>query len=104
MIDRETYKFLKLFYKNKSYSTEEIKKLTGIDERKKRNKYTDALRKHHFIEPSRDGTEGFSISLEGCAYVEQKKSERRNFWVPYIITTIIALISLIDTILSWFSC
>ena len=44
--------------------------------------------------------DGYEITLEGRAFVEQRRRDTRNFWVPYAITTAIALMSLIGTIAS----
>lgn len=120
MIDNKTYKLLKKFYRKKELTLEEVSKATGTNEEKSPSKSISALSKNHFIstwqtnEIINDSGDrkwiGFRITLEGNAYVEQRRRDLRNFWVPYLITTFIAVLSLAaslaehwDTILSWFS-
>ena len=118
MVDKKTYKVLKLLYKKKR---KDIQEITSLNESKSPSKYISELYKNRFIEywisdelieinGIKDNKQlGYSISLAGEAYVEQRRRESRNFWVPYVITTFIAALSLIasladnwGTILSWF--
>ena len=41
---------------------------------------------------------GYEITYAGRAYVDQRRRDGRNFWVPYLITTLIAISSLIVSI------
>lgn len=57
-----------------------------------------------------DGVEYWKITIAGRDYIEKKKHDALSFWLPYSITTFIAILSLITslaehwgTILAWFS-
>lgn len=121
MLDKKTYKILKLAYKNGFCTYADVEKITSCNESEYPSKYISLLLKNHFIDywSSDEVIEingikenkqlGYAITLDGEAYVEQMRRENRNFWVPYAITTFIAVLSLIssladnwDTILSWF--
>lgn len=39
-----------------------------------------------------------TFSFDGRAYIEQERRTRMNFWLPYTITTVIALMSLIASL------
>jgi len=119
VLENKTYKLLKKFYCKKKLTLQQIGKITGANEEELPSEYISELIKNHFIsiwetkEIINDLGDrkwaGYSITLEGSAYVEHQRSEKRNFWVPYLITTAIALLSLItsladhfETILYWF--
>jgi len=121
VVDKKTYKVLKLLYKKKRCTFKDIQEITSLNESKSPSKYISELCKNRFIEYwvsdelivingiKENKQLGYSISLTGEAYVEQRRREFRNFWVPYAITTFIAALSLIasisdnwGTILSWF--
>ena len=82
-----------------------MEEITGIDESEAPSKYISLLKRYGFIEnwnPDNMVSEfgerqyiGYIITLSGCAYVEQQKRDRLNFWVPYAITTLIAVTSLL---------
>lgn len=120
MIDNRAYKLLKHIYKKGRLTLSEISQITGVDEAKQPSSITSALKREKFI--STWDTDkvidelgdcewgGYAITLEGRAYVEKRRRETRNFWVPYSITTLIALLSLVTslaehwgTIMSWFA-
>lgn len=44
--------------------------------------------------------DGFCITLEGRAYVENKRRDFWAFFVPYAVTTLIALTNILATILA----
>ena len=108
VLDNKSYKLLKKLYKKKKLNFEQAEKITHHNESKSSSKYISSLSKSHFItnwysdEIINDigdmKQEGYSITLEGEAYVEQRRRDRRMFWVPYLITTAIALLSLITSL------
>lgn len=120
MLDNKTYRLLKLLYRKKRLSYKRIQKITGTDEEKLRSRHILILFENRFInywetdEIINDLGDrklaGYYITLEGSAYVEQRKRELYHFWIPYIITTAIALLSLItslaehwETVMRWIS-
>lgn len=108
MFDRETYALLLDFYKNGQLKFDYLCSKTKHDEKASPSKYISALKRAGMI----SGWEsdytindlndreclGFRITLAGRAYVEQKRRELLQFWVPYAITTFIAISSLIVAI------
>ena len=94
MLDKKTYKVLKLLYKEKRCTFKDIQEITSLNESKSPSKYISELYKNHFIEYwvsdelieingiKENKQLGYSISLTGEAYVEQRRRESRNFWVP----------------------
>lgn len=115
MIDNRTYKLLKTLYRRGKLTLNEVGELTKYDERKRPSPSISALTKSHFIATwNGDKTIndlgdkewlGFQITIDGRAYIEQEQRTRLNFWLPYAITTGIAVLSLITSILSLvFSC
>ena len=111
MIDKRSYKLLKKFYRKKRLSFADVQAYTEHDEGKRPSEYISVLYSNHFIKHwlSEDLIEvgglkehralGYEITLAGQAFVEQRRRETRNFWVPYSITTFIALFSLLETLL-----
>ena len=110
MLDKISYKALKFIYRKQNRTFDELAKITGEDESKKTSKYISSLLKHGFISFWDQGelvdfngfksrkTIGYQIALPGAAYVEQRRRDLRNFWVPYAITTFIALLSLLGIV------
>lgn len=108
MLDNRSYKLLKKFYREKKLTFEQIQKITDHEESKTSSKYISSLTTSHFItnwntdeiinDVGDTKHEGYCITLEGEAYVEQRRRDRRLFWVPYLITTSIALLSLITSL------
>ena len=120
MIDKKTYRLLRKFYRKDKLSIKDVSKITGVDESNQSSRYIDVLFTAKYIQEWHSNkvvgvfgeTErlGFQITLGGRAYVEYRQRDARNFWVPYAITTLIALMSLIaslaehwGTIMQWFS-
>lgn len=104
MIDNRTYKLLKRLYRRGKLTLAEIGKLTGHDEKKNPSRNISALTEKGFISfwngkqtindlGDREWL-GFEITLDGRAYIEQERRTKLNFWLPYTITTVIALLSL----------
>lgn len=108
MLDNRSYRLLKKFYRKKKLKFEQIQKITGHDESKYSSRYISSLMTKHFIEIWNTGEiindigdtkqKGYYITLNGEAYVEQRRRDRKMFWVPYLITTFIALLSLITSL------
>lgn len=108
VLDNRSYKLLKRFYRKKKLKFEQIQKITKHDEHKTPSKYISSLTTSHFItywntdeiinDVGDTKQEGYCITLDGDAYVEQRKRDRKMFWVPYLITTAIALLSLITSL------
>ena len=108
VLDNCSYKLLKRFYRKKKLKFEHIQKITKHNESKTPSKYISSLTTSHFItywdtdeiinNVGDMKQEGYCITLDGEAYVEQRRRDRKMFWVPYIITTAIALLSLITSL------
>lgn len=113
MFDKKTYKLLTALYKKEKISIEEIDAITGEHEDEKQSPYITALLIAKYIsvvtEVSDENgvkdykTVGYKIDIEGKAYVEQRRRDGRNFWVPYAITTFIAVLSLIVALMQSFA-
>lgn len=108
MIDKRTYKLLKRLYRRERLTLAEVEKITGHGGRNQRSQCVEALTKAHYIScwhgdkiiddlGDREWI-GFEITLDGRAYIEQERRTRMNFWLPYTITTVIALMSLIASL------
>lgn len=107
VIDNLSYKVLKLLYKKEKCTFEEVRALTKENEYEKPSKYMKSLIANHFVKKwSSDelfecaGVQdtkliGYEITLMGEAYIQERRRDIRNFWVPYAITTFIACLNLI---------
>lgn len=114
MFDKTTYKLLTALYKKGQLFLKEIDAITGEHEEKKQSQYITALLIANYISivskiTAENGikaeqTIGYKINIEGKAYVEQRRRDGRNFWVPYAITTFIAVLSLIIALMQSISC
>lgn len=105
MPDKRSTQLLKALYNDGKMSRTGIDKLAGYQENEL-NLVAYELSRCGFIEHVPGETfaddqgelveaEGYyRITIHGRAYIEQKRNAALNFWVPYIITTLIALISL----------
>lgn len=108
MFDKETRALLSRFYKSGCLSLKEVGAFTGADEEKSPSPYISSLKKCGYItswesdNPINELNDkewlGFKITIGGRACVEQWRRDGRNFWVPYLITTLIAISSLIVSI------
>lgn len=108
MLDKKAYKLLGLFYKKERLAFEEIQSETHEEERESSSLCVSALCSEKFIstwESSRSINDvgdhkqfGYEITYAGRAYVDQRRRDGRNFWVPYLITTLIAISGLIVSI------
>lgn len=108
MLDKKAYKLLVLFYKKDRLTFDEIQAETHEEERESSSLCVSALCSEKFIstwESSKSINDvgdhkqfGYEITYAGRAYVDQRRRDGRNFWVPYLITTLIAISSLIVSI------
>lgn len=113
MFDKKTYKLLTALYKKGQLTIKEIDAITGEHEDVKQSPYITALLIAKYISvvtkiSDENGvkdykTVGYKIDIEGKAYVEQRRRDGRNFWVPYAITTFIAVLSLIVALIQSFA-
>lgn len=105
-MEKTTYKLLKHLYRVKSMRADEIDPFTGHDSKKGENPYKAYLRKAGFIELRSVGgkvengeiissVEFWDITLDGRSYIEKRRKGFWMFWLPYGITTIIALAALL---------
>lgn len=109
MLDKKAYKLLSIFYRKGRLSFDEIQAETNGDEKGSRSQYISALCSERFI-ASWESSEsindvgdhkqfGYEITYAGRAYVDQRRRDGRNFWIPYLITTLVAVSSLIVSII-----
>lgn len=108
MLDKKAYKLLTIFYKKDRLTFDEIQSETHKEESESNSSYVSALCSEKFIctwESNESINEvgdhkqfGYEITYAGRAYVDQRRRDGRNFWVPYLITTLIAISSLIVSI------
>lgn len=115
MIDKKSCTLLKHLYKVEEIKAEDACKRLG-QQYKKDNWPTEisALLADKYICPLNiqdepDGEGGYlktvryyKITVAGRAFVEQRRRDRRNFWVPYAITTFVAVASLIVSLIDIF--
>ena len=91
---------------------DEINAITGEDERKHQSQHITSLLKAGYISEVNqivvvNGINdyeaiGYKIEVAGKAYIEQRRRDGRNFWVPYAITTFIAVLSLVVSFMQLF--
>lgn len=108
MLDKKAYKLLDLFYKKDRLTFDEIQSETHEEEGESSSLCVSALCSEKLIstwESSESINDvgdhkrfGYEITYAGRAYVDQRRRDGRNFWVPYLITTLIAVSSLIVSI------
>ncbi len=108
MLDKKAYRLLDLFYKKDRLTFDEIQAETHEEERESSSLCVSALCSEKFIstwESSESINDvgdhkqfGYEITYTGRAYVDQRRRDGRNFWVPYLITTLIAISGLIVSI------
>ena len=108
MLDKKAYKLLDLFYKKDRLTFDEIQAETHEEERESSSLCVSALCSEKFISNWESSISindvgdhkqfGYGITYAGRAYVDQRRRDGRNFWVPYLITTLIAISGLIVSI------
>ena len=108
MLDKKAYNLLEKKKKKDRLTFDEIQAETHEEERESSSLCVSALCSEKFIstwESSESMNDvgdhkqfGYEITYAGRAYVDQRRRDGRNFWVPYLITTLIAISSLIVSI------
>lgn len=102
-MDKISYKLLKQLYKA-DLTAASIAALTEADTSKP-NPYIRALASEGLVSvysvgdtatgaDFADGVEYWTITLKGRAYIEGRRKELLSFWLPYAITTTIAVAAL----------
>jgi len=111
MLDKRTTKLLKHLYKKDTMTYAEIDKLlkTTTPENAVNSESMHLSQKglilRHYVGQNDEGSsiyDGYTISIDGRAYIEDKRKTFLAFVLPYSITTLIALLSLFTTLaLNW---
>lgn len=108
MLDKKSYKLLKKLCKVDFLTYQEIDNLLGTNTPPSQlNPYSQNLVRNqlidqHYVDTDENGDyifDGYQANLDGSAYVWEQQKKFWNFLLPYTITTLIALLSLISTIL-----
>lgn len=108
MVDKKSYKLLKKLCKVDSLTYQEIDNLLGTNTPSSQlNPYSQNLLRQKLVDVHSNGIDengdyinvGFERTLNGEAYVWEQQKKFWNFLLPYTITTLIALLSLVTTIL-----
>ena len=102
-MEKKMYRLLVQFYKADGLTNQQINELAQADKPGEVEYRTARLEKMKFIqayfsEPDQDGyaqTLGYQITLDGMAYVEEHRRTLLMFWIPYAITTGIAIAALV---------
>lgn len=102
-MEKKMYRLLVQFYKADGLTNHQINELAQADKLGEVGYRTARLEKMKFIqayyaEPDRDGyspVQGYQITLDGMAYVEEHRRTLLMFWIPYTITTGIAIAALV---------
>lgn len=111
-MEKTAYKILKKLYNSESISIDEINQLTKKGDSKpiepnQPNKYVTYLKMDKMVTifdeggtadgagGSVDATEFVRITLSGRDYIEKQRKELFMFWIPYAITTAIAVAALL---------
>lgn len=109
-MDKVSLKVLKLLYRKERCTYSEISKVTGHDEDETPSRNISFLRSQGLISVWYNGeitdesgvkdekAVGYEIKLAGIAYIQDRNRNILNFWVPYAITTFIAIISLVASL------
>lgn len=106
-MEKTAYRLLKALYK-KDMTRGEADSFVGIKDDHILNRYTSFLAKEGLIDfysigesisengTVHDGVQYWRITILGSGYIEQRRKDLLMFWVPYAITTAIAVAALID--------
>lgn len=109
-MDKVSLKILKILYRQERCTYREISKVTGHDEDETPSRNISFLRSQGLISLWYNGElieengikdekpVGYEIKLAGIAYIQDRNRNLMNFWVPYAITTFIAILSLIASL------
>lgn len=106
-MEKTAYRLLKALYK-KDMTRSEADSFVGINDDHILNRYTSFLAKEGLIDfysigesisengTFHDGVQYWRITILGSGYIEQRRKDLLMFWVPYAITTAIAIAALLD--------
>ena len=106
-MEKTAYRLLKALYK-KDMTRGEADSFVEIKDDHILNRYTSFLAKDGLIDfysteqwieengTVHEGTEYWRITILGRGYIEQRRKELLMFWVPYAITTAVAVAALLD--------
>lgn len=95
MLDKKTYSLLKKLYRVKEMSCADARRFTGNSDESRSDEQIDTLVACRFAQSVSDEKTnyyGYRITIDGCYYVENSKRQVMQFWIPYIITTLIAVV------------
>lgn len=95
ILDKRAKKILKKMYKNGFISYEEANKIASNDDLNSPSNPILALSKNDFIYDSHGSERGYHITIAGRAFIEDEHQKFWSFFVPYAITTALAVGSLI---------
>lgn len=109
-MEKVSYKLLKKLYREGKIDKDSANEFTKHKSRNSNNPYVSYLMSEKLIALSREGgkpdgaggllggVEYIRITLLGREYVEHKRKDLIMFWVPYGITTALAIASLVVAI------
>lgn len=110
MIDRGSYRLLKKLSGKLYLSRSDIDDITDFHAENRNNPHISFLLTCKFIKSlSKDDVKCpeekelyYQITLQGIAFIQESERNVLRFWIPYGITTGIALISLLVSLLPYF--
>lgn len=106
-MEKVSYKLLKELYRKDELDIKAVNEITGVKKEGQPNPYAINLSKSHLADSFPvggkvdgeggfvDGVEHWRITLEGRDYIERHRKELLTFWLPYAITTLIAIAALL---------
>lgn len=95
MLESKSYKLLTTLYKKDAISLDDVVKFTGVSVGY-HNPYMEYLISDGLADIANKGKEPtLKITLKGRAHVEAQRRNTAGFWIPYTITTIIAVASMV---------
>ncbi len=103
ILDKSATKLLKYIYRKGSVPREKINIPAKYEKKMDTRQVLIRLLQLDLVEEAvEDGSHVFRITINGAAYIENKRQQFWAFIVPYAITTLIALASLTTSILDVF--
>lgn len=107
-MEKITYRVLSRLYRTGKCRFEEIQQITRENESISPSNYIAALMTDGYIRNWLSREEmindfdykplGYEITLEGRAYIENHRRNVAQFWVPYLLTTLLAVASLVVSV------
>lgn len=114
-LDKKSWKLLKKLYKKKQLTYEDVSEITGTtedgedrDSMDRHSKEIKKLKANSFIEdwhgPIRGGYAdewfGYRITLDGKAYVEQRRRDWRKTWIPVAVAAVVGLLTFLAALIN----